>query len=400
MDLIIRRANVLGQEELVDIGIKDGIIRAIKPTFTNPSANEIDAAGRFVSPGLIEQHAHLDKSLTRHWASEPGVTLDDQIRQGREFKSKMTVEDIVQRASTVIKKYVANGTTAIRTCVEVDSVIGDQAVIAMEQLKSKFKSTIDIQTVAFPQEGWFHTPGTLELGCEDYVKKAMQTGMDAVGGNVNAGIWPSDPKQQLDRIFSIAREFNAFIDLHLDNYDSSVAFSLPYLCEKTIEYKYQGLVTVAHAIGIAHVDSQTRRQVIEQAKEADVNIAVMPNRIRLTSVKEFMDAGVNVVIGSDGFKDAFVYISNANVLHNMLLLAHLLSVKNVTELATIFYMGTINAAKSMGITGYGIAEGNKADIVIFDATTLEEVIMEVPYCSYVFKGGQIVAESGKFIERT
>jgi cytosine deaminase len=399
-DLIIRRARAFGYEGLVDIAVKDGKIAEIGPQIRDTGLQEIDAGGRFVSPGLVDAHAHLDKALifdrkTGNAEMDRRETLRDMIMATRELKRGMTPEDVKERALELIKLSVAHGITTIRTYVEADPFIELRAAEGILMAKEEAKDLVDLQTIAFAQEGWFTTPGTIECGDEKYIIEALKMGIDVVGGNVNRTVWPSSPEAQLDRLFAIAREFDCDVDMHLDNADSAEAFSLPYVIEKTLENNYQGRVSAGHVVGIAHVEESIRKETIKRVKEAGITIAVLPSRMRLTCVREFMEGGVNISIGTDNYRDKFVYFGNPSLVERMLLLARIIDTQKDEELVEIFKMGTYNASRALRLADYGLEVGKKADIVVFNASSLYDTIMQLPGCAYVIKKGRVVAEAGE-----
>ena len=400
VDLIIRNANAFGYTGLVDISIKGGRIDNIDNNIKDKGVKEIDAKGRFVSPGLVDAHSHLDKALIsdrKGSNNESQSTLRDRIISSRNIKKSMTIEDVQKRATELIKLSVVNGITTIRTFVEADQFVDLKAVKGVLLAKEETRDLVDIQTIAFAQEGWFNTPGTLECGNEKYLVKALELGIDIIGGNVNKTVWSSSPEEQVDRMFKIAKEFDCDIDMHLDNADNSVAFTLPYLIEKTIENNYQGRVSAGHVIGISHVAENTRMEIIQKTKDAEITIVVLPSRIKLTSVREFMSAGVNISIGTDNFRDKFVYIGNPNLVERMLLLGRIIRITNDEELLEIYKMGTLNAAKGLRLKDYGLEKGKKADIVVFETESMYKAVMELSRCRYVIKNGRVVAESGELV---
>lgn len=398
-DLIIRKARAFGYEGLVDIAVKDGKIVGIAEQVQDKGRQEIAAEGRFVSPGLVDAHAHLDKALifdrkTGNAEMDRRVTLKDMIMATRQLKREMTPEDVKERALELIKLSVAHGITTIRTYVEADPFIELRAAEGILMAKEEARDLVDLQTIAFAQEGWFTTPGTIESGDEKYLREALEMGIDLIGGNVNKTVWPSSPEAQIDRLFAIAREFDCDIDMHLDNADSAEAFSLPYVIDKTLENDYQGRVWAGHVVGIAHVEEKTRKQTIKGVKEAGITIAVLPSRMRLTCVREFMEGGVNISIGTDNYRDKFVYFGNPSLVERMLLLARIIDTQDDEELAEIYKMGTYNAARALRLADYGLDVGKRADLVVFDAYNLYDTVMQLPKCAYVIKNGRVVVEAG------
>ena len=183
--------------------------------------------------------------------------------------------------------------------------------------------------------------------------------------------------------------------MHLDNSDNPVAFTLPYVAQKTIECGYQGRVTVAHIPSLSNVPDRLAFKAIELIKEADLNVCILPSRIKLTRVRELMAAGVNVICGTDNMQDAFIQLGNADMLNAMLLLAQVTGMGFDDELESIYKTGTSNAARALRIANeYGIGEGKRADLVILEAESVPEAIRNQAGRFAVIKGGVIVARKG------
>ncbi|MCR4442551.1 MAG: amidohydrolase family protein [Peptococcaceae bacterium] len=397
MDLLIRKARAFGYQGIVDIAVKGDRIADIGENLQVAGKREIDAGGKFVSPGLVNPHAHLDKALLYDRFS-PNLrrgTLSEKIVATREIKKTMTAEDVKNRSLQVIKMAVKTGTTAIRTFVEADPLVEMRAVEGMLSAKKEAKEWLDLQTIAFAQEGWFNSPGSMEMGCEEYVIEALKAGADVIGGNVNRGVWPSSPEKQVDRMFQIAREFDCDVDMHLDNADTPEAFALPYVVQKTVECGYQGRVAAGHVIGIAHVEKKVRDETIKKVKEAGLSVVVLPQRIRLTCVRELVQGGVNVAVGTDNIRNTFAFLGSANLVYFMLLLAELLGVQTDEELVEIYKMGTVNAARAMRLKDYGLEKNKKADLVVFDAPSAQETIINQAQCLYVIKNGRLLVDGGR-----
>jgi cytosine deaminase len=283
------------------------------------------------------------------------------------------------------------GVTLVRTNVEADPFLQLQAVEGMLTVQQAFADKIDLQLIAFPQEGWFKTEGTLEAGCFPFIEQALQRGLRIIGGNVNRGLWPSDPEAQVDDLFRLALQYDCDLDLHLDNWDGSEAFTLPYLAKKTIEHGWQGRVTVAHIVSLAHVPEAEAQETITLLKQADITVAVLPTRIRLTRVAALMEAGVNVVCGTDNLRDPFVRYGNADPLGALLLLAQLLNALSNRELELLWQTISVNPARMMRLPQYGIAPGHPADLVVLEARSIPEAILcQAPRLA-VLKRGLLVA---------
>jgi cytosine deaminase len=248
-----------------------------------------------------------------------------------------------------------------------------------------------VQLVAFPQEGWFDTPGTLEDGAGSYVEQALGRGVKVIGGNVNASLWPSDPQAQVDATFALAAAHDCDVDYHLDNADVAHAFTLPYVAEKVIAQGWQGRVAVSHIASLAQVSDAQAAQTIDRVREADISVCVLPTRVRLTRVRELMEAGVNVACGTDNLRDPFVRFGDADPLKALLLLAQLTFSLDDASLEKLWSMATTRAARMLRLPHYGLAAGCAADLMVLDAYSVPQAILEQSTRLSVLKAGVQVA---------
>lgn len=399
MDILIKNVKLFDSGEIVDVALENGVIIDIKSTINSIARNVIEARNCIISPGFVDPHVHLDKCLTMDQLSNRGSldTTADMILAQRESKTKFSPQDVRSRATRAIQMAVANGTTWIRTYVEADPLVDYQAVDGILEAKEDCIGLVDIKTIAFPQEGWIQSTDGREMGGRDYIIGAMQRGADLVGGNVNRAIWDSDPQKQVDDLFEIAIKFDTDLAIHLDNAYSAAAFTLPYVAKKTIENNYQGRVSVAHIVSLALVPDRVAHQTIDLVAQADINVCILPNVIRLTRVKELFEAGINVMVGTDNLRDAFMHIGHgdADMLKAMLLLAQIINFGFDDELNMIYRAGTVNAAKGLRLTQYGIQEGHPADLVIIEAESVPDAIRSISRRRAVIKKGNIVAEYGQ-----
>jgi len=400
MDLIVRGGRIEGREGLWDIGVAAGGIVAVEEKISDRAPVELDAASNLVAPSFVDLHTHLDKALTVSRSGAPGQarSLAAMIEELRELKRRFTAGDVRRRAMTVIGMTAVRGTGTVRSCVEADPFVELRAVEGMVAARQAASSLCDLQLAATPQEGWFATPGTLEAGSGPFIEQAMTRGMDAVGGNVNATLWPSSPEAQVDEIFALARRFDADIDLHLDNADVPDAFTLPYVIEQTLRQGWEGRVVVAHIPSLAVVGEPEAAAAIDGLVRARITVAVQPTRIRLTRVRQLVEAGVNVVCGTDNQRDPFVRYGNADMLAAMLLLAQLVGMWSDDELSAVWAMGTVNGARALRREReYGLASGCRADLVVFDEPGLVEAILHQARRRFVVKAGRVVATDDRLL---
>jgi len=402
LDLVVRRAKVLGLEGLRDIAVDGGRIVEVSGRVEGSGDSEIDAGGRLTSPGFVDAHMHLDKALLSREAPNVSGTLGEAIEIMGRVKRGFTVASVAGRAMRVAEMAAANGTTTIRTHIDVDPIVGLTGLRALLRVKEECLALVDIQIVAFPQEGLTDVGGAEEL-----LRRAMEAGADAVGG---IPALDPDPKRHIDIVFEIAREFGADIDMHIDESDDPRDLTLEYYAEKAITERPPVGMMAGHCCSLASVDDVTAGRVIGKVGEAGIDVVTLPStnlylqgrgdrypkRRGITRVGELMEAGVNVLYASDNVRDPFNPFGNADMLKLALILAHGAQMGGVGDLEAIFRMGTLNAARAVGIAGdYGIGVGRRADMVVLDAGSPQEAIISQAAKPYVVKGGRIIAEHGK-----
>src|SRR5438874_8418982 len=238
MDLILRNARLIGAEQqMTDIGIIGGKIAEVRQNLA-AEGETIDLSGRLVSSGLIETHIHLDKSCILDRCRADKGDLEEAIGEVTKAKKNFTPEDVYKRAKRTLEKSILNGTTHMRTHLEVDPGIGLRGLEGVRPLIDEYKWAIDVEICIFPQEGLLNNPGTDELMIE-----ALKTGGKVVGA---APYTDSSPHGQIDRIFEIAREFDIDIDMHLDFGPDPDDLDLLYVCEKTETFGYGGRLAIGH----------------------------------------------------------------------------------------------------------------------------------------------------------
>src|SRR5262245_5419635 len=211
MDLILRNASIGDGATRVDIGIAAGKVATITSRLA-ATAPEIELAGRLVVPGFIETHIHLDKSCILDRCRSERGTLDEAIAQVSQAKRQFSADDVYARASRTLEKAVVNGTTHVRTHVQIDPGIGLRSFEGIKRLAEAYRWAVDVEICVFPQEGLTNYPGTEEL-----LRAALTQGAKVIGA---APYTDSNPRAQIDRIFRMARDFNVDIDMHLDLGDS------------------------------------------------------------------------------------------------------------------------------------------------------------------------------------
>lgn len=399
VDLIIRNARLIDVDEPRDIAIKGDRIVIVDRGLKAVSKEEIDAGGKLTSPGFIDAHMHLDHALLGGDAKYNARTLSDSeivIRSGRRAIDSEGVKNVARRAA---KMALRNGTTAIRTHVNVDKLLGTREMEAMLELKKECSSWMDLQIVAFPS-GDALTESDVTVS---NLRKAMEMGADVVGGLPNVD---KNWEKYLDIIFDVAKDFNAIIDLHVDESNDPNDRALELYAEKTMENGWEGKVSASHCCALSAYSDDYAKKVISKVKEAEMSIIANPftNLYLLspdgkpngvTRVKELSDAGVNVAYATDNLNDGYNSLGNGDMLLAALFLAYQKRLDGKRAFANILKMGTLAPAKATGIIeNYGIKEGGRADLMILDAENPWDAIIFQARRMYVIKKGKVVVKDG------
>ncbi len=363
----------------------------------------IDTEGRLAIPGFVEPHIHLDKALILD-SVRPNVsgTLTEAIEIIWERKRNYKVEEIAQRAGRVITSAIENGVTHLRTHVDVDSIGGLRPLEGVALARERYKEFIDIQIVAFPQEGILRDPG-----CEALMWQAMERGADVVGGMPFNEASRTDSARHIDIAFEIAKKFDADIDMHVDETDDPQARTLEILAERTVGNSWQGRVTAGHTCALAGYPDDYANAVMDKVAAARIHMIVnpatnlmlqgrldrQPKRRGITRVRELLERGINVSFGQDCVRDTFYPFGRNDPLEIALLAAHAAHMSLPGEIEQVFAMPTFAGAKALRLDGYGLHPGDVADVVVIDAKSAAEAIRFQPPRRWVVKSGRVVAET-------
>jgi cytosine deaminase len=396
MDTIVRNARVLQGAELVvrDIGIRNGRIVALAPELP-ADAPAIDAEGMLVVPGLIETHIHLDKTCILDRCRIEEGTVQEAVRETSAAKRNFTVEDVYARAKRTLERCIMHGTMRMRTHVELDPGIGMIGFDAIVELARDYAWAIDLELCVFPQEGLTNNPGTEELLIE-----GLRRGAKAIGA---VPYIDTDPRGQIDRIFAIARDHDADIDMHLDLADSTDGMQIEYVCRKTEEYGWGGRVAVGHVTQLSLVDRVRFDSIAVQLARAGVAVTVLPSTdlhlmgrshdhavprgvVRAEPLRE---AGVTCSISTNNVLNPFTPYGDGSLIRMANLYANVCHVARPADLAGCLDMITASSARLMRLADYGIEEGHPADLVALDAATPAEAIATIAQPLWGMKKGRL-----------
>jgi cytosine/creatinine deaminase len=396
MDLIMRNARCLGAEqELTDIGIAGGRISAIAPGLA-AAGETIDLCGRLVAPGFVETHIHLDKSCILDRVKSERGDLEEAIAEAAKAKVTFTPEDVHARATRTLEKAILQGTTHMRTHLEVDPGVGLRSLEGVLPLIKEYAWAIDLQICVFPQEGLLNNPGTDELLVE-----ALDRGCRAVGG---APYVDSDPVGQIDRIFELAREYDVDVDFHLDFGPTAEGMTFDHVCRRTEEFQYGGRVAVGHVTKATSLSPQALDAAARRLADAGVALTVLPstdlylmgrqhkhdhNVTRgVVPVHKLLHHGVNCSLSSNNILNPFTPFGDCSQMRMANLYANICQVGKQADMRECFNMVTRRPARMMRLADYGLDVGKSADLVVLDSGSPEMAVAELTPVLHAFKRGR------------
>lgn len=386
-----------------DIAVDGGRISLISNRVRGTADQEIDADGRLVTPGFVNIHCHLDKCLTHAWMkTERGKNAGspDVIPAATGVKRAFTRADIVKRATAALESSILNGTTAVRAFADVDATGGLLAVKSLIEVKKRFSDAVDMEVVAFPQEGIIREEGTEEL-----LHKSLELGADVVGGIPWYERNAEDARKHTDIAFGIAKEYGKRIHMLVDDTSDPEARNVLYLLQKTIREGYEGKVAASHCRGaLDSPDDGYAKKVVRLARRAGLTVVENshislfmygradshPVRRGVTRVRAFLKGGVNVAIGQDDIDDPYYPFGRGDMLELAWVMAHAAHLSTPEELEAAYDMITYNGARGMGIGGYGVAQGMKADLIVLDAIDVHQALRTQAPRTHVIKRGKVV----------
>jgi cytosine deaminase len=391
MDLIIRNARLAGGSPL-DIGVAGGKIVAIEAGLA-ADAREYDAAGNLACGGLIETHIHLDKTrIIDRCPPEDGRNANAVPRVAA-VKASFTEQDVYHRASATLENCIKHGTQRMRTHVELDGGVEMRSFDALEQLRRDYAWAIDIELCVFPQEGL-----TNNRRADELLVQALKRGARVIGAAPN---YDPDHSGQILRIFDLAREYDADIDMHLDSGNSPAEMDIHLVCALTKQYKLGGRVAVGHGCKYSTLPPADLKQLAAEIADAGVAVTVLPAtdlymmgrdqdhsvRRGVADANVLVENGVNCSISSNNILNPFTPLGDGNLIRIANMQANVCQIGEPTRLRECFAMLTERSARLMNLSDYGIKVGNPADIVVFDATTPEQAVAEIRSPLVAFKRG-------------
>lgn len=391
-DLLIKNAKTrkTGKEN-VSIAIKDGRIAEIGAV-GGEGKNEIDAGGALVTESFVNGHLHLCKVYTLEMAGQDALgsyhdsgmggamTAIEQAARFKEAYDEKWILPNVRKACDLALKY---GNTHIRAFAEVDPKARLEGVSALIKAREEYRGKVDLQVVAFPQDGVVRDPGA-----EDYIRQAMDLGADVVGGIPWIEFTVADEHEHINKMFALAKKYDKGLSMLLDDVGDPNERTLEMYAVKAIETGMQGRVTAQHCRAMALYEENYFRKVVALMKQAGVGLVSDPQTGPLHArVKDLLAAGVNVALGQDDIADAYYPFGRNNMLEVAFLAVHLLWMTTFDGMEKIYDMITTSAARALGMKGHSLEPGGNADLVILDAEDVYHAIWEHNAPRYVIRNG-------------
>jgi cytosine/creatinine deaminase len=389
-DLLIRNVRPLGAA-CADVLLHDGRIAAIGPELVVPADAAVEeGAGALLLPGLIEGHTHLDKTVwgAAWYRNEVGPTRLDRIENERAWRGA-SGHDAAARSLALARAFLANGTTRIRTHADIDTEIGLAHLHASMRTRDALANSIDTQIVAFPQSGLTNRAGT-----ETLMDAALRDGADIVGGIDPCAI-DRDPVRCLDALFALATRHGKPIDIHLHEPGEMGAFSLDLILERTAALGMQGKVVVSHGFCLGSIADRDRDLLLARMARLEVSIATTaPASSPVPPLAACRVAGVAVFGGNDGIRDTWTPYARPDMLDRAMHIGLRNALRRDDELRWALDCVTTEAARGCGFADYGLAPGDRADLVLVAAETVAEAVAAAPPRRLVVAAGRIVARDG------
>ncbi len=398
LDLLLRGARVAGEDGPRDLGIRDGVLVA-----PEPEAREVvDLAGALVTPPLVEPHIHLDAVLT---VGEPRFNQTGSLFEGiaiwAERVQSLTVDDVKSRVRRVLRWQLANGVQHVRSHVDVcDPEL--RALRALVELREEVGDQLELQLVAFPQQGILSFDGGRDL-----MRRAVAMGADVVGGIPHFELTREMGVESVKFAFALAAEHGLRVDVHCDETDDDHSRFVEVMAAETIRLGLAGRVTASHTTAMHSYNNAYAYRVVNNIARAGMHIVTnpldnsvlqgrfdsYPVRRGHTRVKELMAAGVNVCIGHDSVMDPWYPLGYGDPLQAAFVLAHYGHMSGADDLRRLVEMITVNPARALGVEAYGLREGAPASLVVFDAPSEMDALRLVPRRRLVLRGGRVVART-------
>lgn len=395
-----------GKEYTSDILVEDEIIKEISDNLKEKYKEEknieiVDIKGRLTIPPYVEPHIHLDYVYTAHTpgATNSTGTLFEGIQRWSDSKANLTKEDVKSRAKIALKKQILSGIQYIRTHVDVtDPKL--TSLQAMIELKDEMKDIVDMQIIAFPQEGMYAYKGG-----EYLVEEALKMGADVVGAIPHFEYTREFGEMSVKKTIELALKYNKLVDVHCDETDDEQSRFLEVLAAHAYLEGIGEKVTASHTCAMHSYNNAYTYKLFKLLKESRLNFIACPTenihlqgrfdsypkRRGVTRVKEMVEEGINVCFAQDSMSDPWYPLGSGNLMNILDAGIHICQMMSFEEINNALDLITINGAKTLNISDeYGIEVGKKANFIVLNAKTEFEAICDRVPVLYSIRNGEIL----------
>lgn len=405
LDLIVRRARLAGStDKIVDIAVKGGKIVDVMARIDASAVQEYDAVEYLLSAPFVDSHFHMDSTLSygRPRVNESGTLLEGIALWG-ELKPQLDAADIKKRAHALCRWAIAKGNLAIRSHVDIcDPNL--LAVDALLEVVDEIAPYLDLQLVAFPQDGFLRDPNA-----KDQLIRALDKGVHVVGGIPHFERSMQEGSQSISELCKLAADRGLRVDMHCDESDDPMSRHVEMLAQETVRFGLQGRVAGSHLTSMHSMDNYYVSKLIPLMREAQLHVVAnplinitlqarhdtYPKRRGMTRVKELVAADLNVAFGHDCVMDPWYSLGSHDMLEVAAMGLHVGQMTGQTEIREMFRAVTDNGAKALGLSDYGLSVGCNADFVILQAKDEIEALRLRPARLAVFRGGRQLASTPK-----
>lgn len=402
LDLLLHNATLPDGRSPMAIAVRDGRIVEVAPVIDAAARETVDAQGLLVSPPFVDAHFHMDATLSygKPRVNQSGTLLEGIALWG-ELKPQLTQEEVVERALAYCDWAVARGLLAIRSHVDTS----DPSLLAVEALlevKRRVAPYLDLQLVAFPQDGVLRAPGALPN-----LERALDMGVDVVGGIPHFERTMAEGAHSVRQLCEIAARRGKLVDMHCDESDDPLSRHVETLAFETQRLGLQGRVTGSHLTSMHSMDNYYVSKLLPLIAEAQLGVVsnplisitlqgrhdAYPKRRGLTRVPELMAQGVTVAFGQDCVMDPWYALGSADMLEVASMGLHVAQMTSQAAMRQCFDAVTVNPARILHLEGYGLEPGCHADFVLLQARNTIEAIRLRAARLKVYRRGALVAES-------
>ncbi|MFK3799415.1 amidohydrolase family protein [Pseudomonas sp. NPDC088444] len=391
--LIIRNARMGNGGALTTLHVEHG--RFVEALSRNAIVSEtLDLQGKLLLPGLIETHIHLDKACIMQRCQLQAGTLAEAVQQTRAAKAEFTEDDVYQRGARVLDKAILQGTTHMRTHVELDPQIGLIGFNAIRRLQADYAWAITLDICVFPQEGLLNNPGT-----EALLRHGLENGATVLGG---CPYTDSDPLGQIDRLFELAVDYDCDLDLHLDFDLNPQGMTVDHVVRCTERYRWAGRVTIGHVTKLSALPMETLIALGIRLAEAGVQVTCLPSTdLFLTGREHFHNkprglaplahlhaCGVTCSLSTNNLGNPFTPYGDASLVRQANLFANVSQLGTTAELLQCLGWVSHESARMLRLPNYGLTPGCHADFIVFDAPSPAAVIAEISTPLMGYKRGK------------